>query len=358
MTATRLALAALAALALAACDGAAGVDTLDCPADPGPFTLATSRVTGTVALDAPLAAPLTRGDTVVLRGTAHHEDQLALREVLVAGVSATRTTFNFGEWSASLRYEDLVLTAAPDADGNVTVPVDAIDACGLRYPITTLSLPVDLTPDLDLDTLTLTATYPGEHASIPANGTAPVTLTVVATGRAAGAAVTLAAPSGHLQGTSAASRVILLADPNDPEVASATALFYATTPGTVVLTATAEDLLATAFVTAAAAPVIAPAGATLTPGASLDLAILTDGELASCQATPSATLTATTADDTPITAAPTAVAAGPGDAAVHLAVAPEAADGDALTLTCADVWGQFAAATFTVSAPEAEPEPR
>jgi|GEM_PF-1414176 len=346
---------ALALAPLASCDGADTGETLECPSDPGPFTLANSRVTGTVGLEALPESPLTKGDAIVLRGTAQHEDGLAIRQVLVAGVSAELNEFNFQRWTASLTYEDLVLAAEPDASGDVVVEADAIDACGNRYPFQTFTLAVDLTPNIDIDQLTLTAAYPGERESLPANESAAAALTITATGRADGARVALHAASGRFQGVNAAGEVVLVAQPGT-DTATATALYYADTSGDVVLTASAEDVVASAVVTAAAAPVFAPSEATLVPGASMSALIVTDGVLDFCQASPTTGLEVRQ-DGAAI-----------GTSAVHMerdalgryqleVVGLASAKEDAsVTISCRDEYGQAGSGAFTLTVTDPPPD--
>src|SRR5690606_22165520 len=115
-------------------------------------------------------------DTLVVRGTALHADGLAIREVLVGGVSAERTKFNFKQWAATLSYQDLVLASEPNDDGEVTVQVSAIDACGLQIPFAELQVPIDLTPNADFETLELHVAYAQDRGFIPADGSAVAVL--------------------------------------------------------------------------------------------------------------------------------------------------------------------------------------
>ncbi|PKN55106.1 MAG: hypothetical protein CVU56_23000 [Deltaproteobacteria bacterium HGW-Deltaproteobacteria-14] len=346
---TRAALALALALApLAACDAADAGEALSCPSDPGPFTLAQSRVTGTVALEALPDAPLSKGDTIVIRGTANHEDGLAIRQVVVAGVAATLNAFNFQRWTVTLSYQDLVLAGTPDAGGQVPVEAAAVDACGNRYPFEAFTLPVDLTPNIAITDLTVTATYPGERSSLPSNESAAAALTITATGRAGGAHVALHAASGKLQGVNAAGEVLLVAQPGT-DVATATALFYADTPGAVVITATAEGALGSTVVTAAARPVFAPSRAVLVPSASLLALIVTDGVLDSCQASPTTGL-AVRQDGSDIGTAAVAMERNElGRYQLEVAGLAGAKQADSVTVTCRDEYGQSGSGTFTLT---------
>ena len=346
---TRTVLGLVLALApLAACDSADSGETLSCPSDPGPFTLAKSRVTGTVSLEALPDAPLSKGDSIVVRGTAIHEDGLAIRQVVVAGVAAELNEFNFQRWTVTLTYEDLVLAGTPDAAGAVPVEADAIDACGNRYPFQTFTLPVDLTPNINITELTVTATYPGERSSLPSNQSAGAALTITASGRAGGAHVALYAASGKFQGVNAAGEVVLVAEPGT-DVATATALFYADTAGAVVITATAEDVLASTVVTAAARPVFAPGQAELVPGASFRALIVTDGVLDFCQASPTQGI-AVRQDGSDIgTAAAAMERDEAGRYVLEVAGLADAKEDDSVTVTCRDEYGQSGSGMFTLT---------
>lgn len=341
-----LAIALLLAAASGGCDADEG-EAVECPSDPGPFTLATSRVTGTVSLDEPPEEPISRGDSVVVRGTANHEDGLAIREVVVAGVSAERVEFNFKQWSATIAYEHVVLAAPANAQGQVVVEAVAIDACGNRYPFQTFALPVDQTPNLKVDALAIAVAYPGDRVTLPSNASAAATLTVTAVGRAAGARVTLAASSGRFQGVNASGQVVLVRE-DDEGAASATALFYADAPGIAVITATVEDQLATALVVAAAPPQLAPDRATLVPGASVEVLALTDGELARCQASPSESFEVWHGGAAIGAAAAAMERSEDGRYRLELRALAEAAEDDALTLTCVDEYGQAGSGEYAL----------
>lgn len=339
---------ALAALA-PACDDLRG-DELACPKESGPFTAATSRVRGTVALDAVPTAPLGPGESVIVRGTANHLDGLAIRTIRVAGVAAELGSFNFGDWSVTLPYEAVVLVAPANAQGQVVVEAVAIDACNRSYPFATFALPVDQTPQLRVDDLQLTAAYPGERGFIPADASAAVTLTVEATGRAANAKVTLATddPQGAFQGVDDDGRVTLSGgDPEEP--ARATVIFYAGSPGGHVITARVEDKLASVVVRAAGAPVVSPDRATLVAGSGLDALVTAGGDLRSCQVTDRGGFSVTSADGTAITAAPTAFERV--DDAYRLAIAtdPDANETEELTILCLDAYGQIGAGRYTLT---------
>ncbi|PIE21000.1 MAG: hypothetical protein CSA66_00215, partial [Proteobacteria bacterium] len=360
MTTHTLAPSLLTALGLVA-SLAAGCDDADvngqelvCPDDPGPFTLADSRVSGTAELAQALTEPLGEGDSVIIRGTATHEDGLAIREILVAGVSAEATTFNFGQWSAQLSYDSLALAAPADAAGDVVVEAVAIDACGNRYPFLEVALAIDPTPSVDVDSLTIEVTYPGGRAYVPSDESAAATLKLNATGRASGAEVTVAAATGTFQGLSAANTVRLFADGQDS--ASGTVLFYATEPGVTVITAVVDDTLAAALVVAAEAPSLAPRVATLVPGAVIEVQVLTEGALERCQATPSEVFEVRHSGVAIGAAAAAMSRDEDGAYLLEVEAAAEAAAAGSLTLTCVDEYGQAGSGHYELVVSDPPPE--
>ncbi|HRE89852.1 MAG TPA: hypothetical protein PK095_12010, partial [Myxococcota bacterium] len=247
----------IAALALMGCDAE---DTeqvsAKCPDEAGPFTLDRSRISGSVEFDPP-DDPLGRGDTLVIAGTAFHEDGLAIREVRVAGVLAQRDAFNFGRWTATVSYEAIVSAAETD-NGQVALEAVAIDACGARYPFTRFVVPVDPTPDIDVSSLTVSVEYPQELGFVPASGTTPAVVRIVGGGRAVGAVVSLTVDRGTLAGPDEEGKVVLAGAAGEVETGSATLLYYGAGAGTATIVATVEDKVAVALVLVGGAPSLAP----------------------------------------------------------------------------------------------------
>jgi hypothetical protein len=88
------------------------------------------------------------------------------------------------------------------------------------------------------------------------------------------------------------------------------------------------------------------------PAQALDIVVLLEGTLESCQATPSQDLLASTMDGAVIGAAPTAVDEEPnGTGLISVEADVAAQDGAQITLTCQDVYGQLGSAVFEVAAP-------
>lgn len=277
--------AALASGLVAACDDAADQEReVVCPSESGPFRLEDSRITGTLEFEPP-AEPLGRGDTLLVTGTAFHEDGLAIREVRVAGATATRDEFNFGRWSATISYEAVVTASPTSAESQVEIQAVAIDACGKRYPFGVATVEVDPSPHVDVDELSITVEYPEGIDFIPASGAVPAIVTIVGTGRAAGAVVAVTSDVGELRGLDEGGNVVLGAPAGETDVGTATLVFSADDPGTATVAATVEDKLAVALVRIEGPPTLSPRRATLVPGASIevDVAGATDVR---CTATP------------------------------------------------------------------------
>jgi hypothetical protein len=352
--------AALCALALslaftgACADDAGGAEGVDCPKIEGTITIATSRVSGTGSFDPP-TKPLGRGAVLSIKGTAHHEDGLAIRQVLVAGLSATRDEFNFAKWSVEVPYETLVTSGPTSAMDQVTFKAEALDACGRRYPFAEWTVDVDPTPQIDVSGITIAVEYPSERNFLPADETTPAILTVTAEGRAAGATVTLAASGGTMRGLSDAGTIVLTAPLGaEEEGASATVLFVASVAGPQVVTATVDGQLASAIVVVAGPPKLAPHAATLVPGASLDLTIEapapTTPSLA-CSARPDPNLVVSyhgePFDVAPVTVEPE----GDGTFALHVEAPLEASEDTMVIVSCADAYGQTGTAQFNLVLP-------
>lgn len=320
-----------------------------CPTESGPFTLDRSRISGSVAFDPP-EDPLGRGDSLVITGTAFHEDGLAIREVRVAGVLAQRDAFNFGRWTASITYEAIV-SAAPTANGQVTLDAVAIDACGARYPFTRFVVPVDPTPDIDVRTLSVTVEYPHELGFVPASGAAPAIVRITGGGRAVGATVSVQVDKGTLSGLDDSGTVVLAGAAGQVADGGATLLYYGSTAGTATIVATVEDKLAVALVVIGGAPVLAPRDATLAPGMSLTVTVSGEGEV---------TCAARASDDLTLTA---------GDVALDIEPAPiegelvatasfEPLADVEVVVTCTDAFGQSGTGRYRVSSGEPfEPDP-
>jgi len=333
-------------LGLLACDDATDAPAeLECPSEPGPFRLEDSRVTGTLAFDPP-AEPLGRGDTLFVTGTAFHEDGLAIREVRVAGATATREEFNFGRWSAAVSYEQIVTSGPTSAQGQVVFEAVAIDACGKRYPFGAVVVDVDPSPQIDVDALSVGIEYPEDLGFLPATGAVPAIVTIVGSGRAAGAVVQVTSDTGELRGLDETGGVVLAAPAGEAEVGQATLLFFASAPGTATIAATVEDKLAVGLVRIEGPPTLSPRRATLVPGSSLevDVAGATDVR---CMATPDDDLIITHFDS-PLSTEPMTIEVDEGGRRVLLvsAVPEPVAYETEVVVTCSDDYGQVGAGRY------------
>ncbi len=351
----------LGLLPFAACDDSGSEPAnADCPTEEGPFTLDQSRISGSVEYDPP-DEPLGRGDSLIITGTAFHEDGLAIREVRVAGALATRDAFNFGRWTATVTYEAIVSAAPTTSQGQVPLEAVAVDACGVRYPFTTFVVPVDPTPDIDVATLTVSIEYPQELTFIAANGTAPAIIKITGTGRAVGAVVSVQVDSGELRGLDEAGQVVLAGASGQLENGSASLLYYGNAGGTATIVATVEDKLAVGLVRVAAAPSLAPRTATLTPGSSMSIEVSGEGEV-TCSASGSSELAITWAEVT-IDTEPTLIepAEGGGRELLATATLEPTVDESEVVMTCTDAFGQTGTGRYRLvadpSAAEPEPEP-
>lgn len=343
--------------AVAACDSDDTEKVSDkCPTEAGPFSIDSSRISGSVEFTPP-DDPLSRGDSLIITGTAFHEDGLAIREVRVAGVLAQRDAFNFGRWTATVSYEAIV-SSAPTTDGQVEIEATAIDACGARYPFTTFVVPVDPTPDIDVSELTLEVTYPQELGFVPASGATPAVIKVIGTGRAVGAVVSLTVDEGTLSGLEDSGDVVLAGPAGQVADGSATLLYYGASSGTATLVATVEDKLAVALVVVGGAPALAPRDATLAPGSTITISVSGEGEV-SCVARASEDLSIT-AGEVVLDIEPVVV----GEEGVRELVAAASAEplsDTEVVVTCTDAFGQSGTGRYRITGtsediPEDPPE--
>jgi hypothetical protein len=339
-----------ALLVVAGCDEMQTVDAIECPAARGPFTLDTSRITGTVTFDPP-AAPLTRGDTLVIDGSAHHEDGLAIHDVRVGSTSVEKLGFNYATWRGTLTWEQIIGVATIDAQGDGSITVSALDACGNLYPFATFEVPIDPNPNIRIDSLAISVAYPGETTSLPANGRTQAIVTVSAEGRAVGARVVVKTSAGSFQGLGSEGEVVLTAPFGDATTARAELLYTTTEPGAALLTAEVKNILASGVLRAVGMPVFAPASGVLQPGNSLVLTVRAEGGLAQCFARADSGWFAVI-DETPLDLQGLDVAEMAADdgtrVAITIAADALAEPGAAVVLSCEDVHGQTGGARFEI----------
>lgn len=262
-------------LLLAACGTYVDPQSLDCSVDSDITGSATSAAGTTVVRD-----------TLTVTGTAFHPEGRAIRSVTVGGLPASNTGFNFETWRVDLPIEQL-LSLDSDADGSVALTVSAQDACDHPTPQITdpLTILVDRTPGVVVESLDLMATIPSGVSWVPADGSVAATITVTANADAADALVSMSSGGGTLAGlTDGAAR--LAGDGTSP--ATASLLFTSTTPGTALITASADGVLDSVTVLVAGPPELVPgtqpSGVYLSPGQSLPVTVWTDGEVDWCTA--------------------------------------------------------------------------
>lgn len=349
MRTTRIALfALLGGLTLGACEDLQTLETAECPAAKGPFILETSRIDGAVTFDPP-RNPLTRGDLIILDGTAHHLDGLAIREVRVGSVSAERLAFNFSSWRLQLTWEQLIGLATPNADGDIELAVEAADSCGKLYPFAKLTLPIDSDPNVRIDTLAVTVTYPEGIETLPADGHTQAVVAITATGRPAGARLVVKASRGTFQGFGTSAEIQLTSPFGDATTASAQLLFVAAQPGTVLVTVEVKNMVATASIVAVAGPDIAPASGRIQAGNTLAVTVSAGAALATCSARGDVGWTAHMdgeALDLRQTPIPESALDQRGRLSIEIAVSEDAAAASGLTISCQDVHGQQGTARF------------
>jgi len=282
---------------------------------------------------------------LTVRGTAQHGGNLTIRQVLVAGIPATNGGFNFETWSAIVPVGALAALPVGE-DGRSTVEVKATDACLRTHTLTTFAVRVDPNPEVEVQSLDLGVTLPGSESYLPATGSIPAVLTLTANAEAANATVTLTAPLGTFQGTNN-NQLLLAGDRQSP--ARGNALFIPGAPGTVVITATAKERTDVATVKVAGPPKLVPSGATLAPGQTVRVTVLTEGRIAACQATPAAGLTVTsgTVDLTSTPGAEDVTQDGFID--IDVSAASDAATAASASISCRDPYGQSVTGTFALA---------
>jgi hypothetical protein len=325
-------------------------DAMRCVPPTEPSTREASRVTGSVAFEPPLR-PLTRGDTLVIEGTALHLDGLAIRAVAIGAVRAELLEFNFERWRLQLSWEAIASVAEPDAEGRVSLPIHAFDACGARHLMAEVALVVDASPQQRIDALSLAVSYPGGLATLPSDGTRAAAVEVRAEGRGHGATVRLRASGGTFQGGLGEVELVLAGALGEDGLATGTVLYQAGAPGVALLTAEAAGQIATATIEVAGPPEIAPGWALMAPGAAMAVTVKASAGVARCSAQAAPGLHAEL-DEGRLGLAPRAIPEEALDAEGRLQVVVVvdggAEAGATLELVCEDVHGQAGAATFEV----------
>jgi len=330
----------------AACEAAPESET-DCSAQ--------GSVEGDITLVLASAGEAVKNDLIV-RGTAEHTGGLAIRKIMVSGVTATQDEdegFNFDTWEAVLTFDRLLALVGASEDNTITIEVTAIDSCDRTSTIGTVDVEISLTPDVVVKQLAITATIPGIDATdpsdgyyLPADGNVPAIVTITGNPEAANAKVALEASHGTLSGGAEGFEglsVTLTGDGIEP--AKATLLYTSETAGVALLSATSGKTVATKLLTVAGAPALIPSGGALLKGQQIRVTVFTDGQLEACQATPAVGLSVTSAGDN-LMAAPGGEITSEGRIEIDV-LATE--DVEASTVvTCVDIYGQASTGEYSV----------
>jgi hypothetical protein len=286
------------------------------------------------------AAKVIRSDLVV-NGTAAHSLGLTIHSITAGGTPARKDGFNYSAWSATLPFSTLESLSRNEA-GEVMVAVTAVDTCGTTI---TTSFPVRL--GIPVKELTLKPPeYPAGETYIPANGGYPAFITVTANPEAVGARVKLDITDGATLTGDVDGELVLAGDGSSD--AKATALVSGTKAGIVVITAKAEDKTANAAtVRVAGPPSLIPAAETLAPKESVTVTVVSEGRIASCQATPVQGVTVTSGGKD-LMAAPAAVDDNnDGKVDITIVAAETLVDTVEVTVTCTDPFGQASSGKYT-----------
>jgi hypothetical protein len=259
---------------------------LACEKDPIPTVdCEVTTVIGTVD-HGPTDRPI-RSD-LAITGTLSAD--VAVRSIIIGNRPAIPVTDNFGTWSAVLPIATLVTLAATAGDtdgdglGSVTLEATATDTCGQTHTIgSPFQVDVDLSPEVIVSSLDVDVQIPSGKSYVPKNGSAVAVLNLSADKDAAGASVVVKSSIGQLQADE--DGVTLAGDGEG--LASATVLFYATATdeeGTALITATAEDQVATTTVKIAGPPRLSPETLSLEAGQQEIISVYSQGSIDSCVA--------------------------------------------------------------------------
>ncbi len=299
----------------------AGCDTP--PSEPSCPLSTVADVSGMVMFSLPPVQPLS-GDLVVT-GSAQHNRGFAIRQVLVNGVEATNSGFNFSSWTVTVP----IATLAADADmtGAVTLRAQAVDSCGAtKQFFQSPPFAVTLTPGIRIQQIQLKVTPPDSQDFIPANGTIPATVLLTANPEAAGATVNLSTSIGSLEGVVA--NAVTLAGDGKMQPATASLLFTSGKAGNALITAAAQSQTAVATVLVADPPLLVPASASMAAGQEITVSALSEGNVTRCDATSSLDFVTTTTN------------VSPAHVDIVIQAAKMANSGGAVKITCVDAFGQ------------------
>ena len=294
-----------------------------------------------VAVNEPLPDARVNGE-VVVRGTATHTQGLAVHSVLVGGRSATATSFNFETWEARVPADALPMSA----DGRREISVVATDTCGAT---STSSRVVELfVPATDLQISE--PEYPGPSFA-PATKPVPVTLVATASPLSRGAVLKVTPPKGWVlvgatdglvtlggDGTGAARATLMLTCSEEAEE-------------TDILIVQAGTLAPATRALRCAGPPRLSVTEPLVPGESTRVDVLTDGDVAGCQAAPRENVSVTSGNANLM--ASTSVTDSNGDEApdIRITAAADAEPGTKVRILCWDSYLQTVTRDLEIEAP-------
>jgi hypothetical protein len=234
---------------------------------------------GTITVAVTSKHPDKVSSDLFVSGTAAISRDSAIRSVTVGGLQANADGFNFSQWSLTVPFAAL-LAAPVAADGGadtVTLPVVASPACG-SIGKESVTVTLNRQPEVRVETLAMTRAFTGRGDYLPADQRASAIVTLTANREARGGTVIVAATGpGVVEGLGEGGALVLAGDGSSP--ASASFLVKASAAGTIFLTAKSGATSAAPLsIEAADEPRIVPAAATLAPGQTLVVTILTDVE--------------------------------------------------------------------------------
>jgi len=281
-------------------------------------------------------------------GTIQRPAGVTIYNVWVAGVAASGTGLDFDAFTAKVPYDRLSSLAAGTNDAGdpvANIDVTARTNCGVEpLALASFTVPVNLKPGVRVSRLGFDPTLiPNNAGYLPADQTSSATLRLRANPEAAGATVTLTTSSGSFEGVGSGNTVTLSGDGKSDSMAACA--FHSDRDAQI--SASSMGMAAATAIIVAGAPTLIPSSATLGPGQSTSVTVFTDGKLRTCQASP-ATSIKVTSGGVDLMATPGGKdTTGDGRVDIGVAVDSPLAAGASTTISCLDVFGQFATATFT-----------
>lgn len=314
----------------------------------------TSPVTATVNTPVPLS-PVTADLTVT--GTLTKKPGVTVYDLLVADVAATSVGLDFAGFNATVPFARLQALAkgSTETPPIARVVVSARSNChptDAPAALTTFLVPVNLAPGIKVTWLAFDATlFPNGASYLPSDLSASALLQLRANPEAAGATVALTVSAGSLSGVATGNTVTLSGDGKGDAVA----VFGLKTPTTAFVSASSTGAFASQQVAVAGPPVISPAGGTLTPGELMHVVVTIPGKLQGCQATPAQGISVVSGSSN-LMAQPVGQGMSAGTLFIDVATPRALTDGgittmSATTVSCTDIFGQLATATFSPQEP-------